>query len=1006
MGVPAFFRWLSRKYASIVVHCREEKAREVNGVKIPVDTTAPNPNDTEFDNLYLDMNGIIHPCCHPEDRPAPKNEDEMFELIFEYIDRIFAIVRPRKVLYMAIDGVAPRAKMNQQRSRRFRASKESVDKVNDIERIRRELQDKGCHLPPPKEKKEHFDSNCITPGTEFMANLAVALRYYVAHRLNNDPGWKNVKVILSDANSPGEGEHKIMDYIRHQRSQPDHDPNTHHCLYGADADLIMLGLATHEPQFTILREEFKPGQVVRTCDICGQPGHEMAECEGLPKEKINTDGFDPMPVAEKEFIFIRLCVLREYLEKTLRLDGLTFPFDFERALDDWVFLCFFVGNDFLPHLPSLEIREGAIDRLVGIYKDVVPRCGDYLTKAGHVNLRQVQMLMKALGEMEDSIFKKRQEDDKEFRRRARDRKRQEKLRRAGREVAPVFIHGGSLAPTPIGQTPTPVHGAKQVAADARMQRLPTTPSGPASEATTPSSNTAAAADIRSQLRAIRNQSGESPSSQATTPGGVSVPGDSPSSGGVKRKHNQVDEDEDDAPPDNVRLWEEGWRARYYEHKFGIDALEDVVEYNRFRREVANAYVQGLCWVLAYYYQGCPSWKWYYPFHYAPFASDFPDITELDVAFEANTQPFNPLEQLMGVFPAASGKFLPESWRTLMSSDESPIIDFYPTDFKIDLNGKKFAWMGVALLPFVDEKRLLGALAGVYDDLSPEEKFRNSRGSDRLCFHRSNSAFDFVNTAVNECTDGEEEAKPVALNAKQAQGMGGLVWKCKDDVTIGGVVEARPSTLESVDNNQSICVHFIDPPVSEGYTFPACMLKNAQLPGKVLKPEDHDVAQQGGRRGGRGGYRPQMGFTPRNNQAHRDASTANRFIRNSMQGGTESHDGRRFTPTHYNQRGGFGRGGGGYGRGGSVSVPNSPQYWGHHQQQQQPYDQRHHQYDQRQHHDPRQQQHHHHQQQQYGQHGGNNRHSYGGNSGGGGAGVAGYSPWAHHTPRGGGGRGGG
>jgi 5'-3' exoribonuclease 2 len=75
--------------------------------------------------------------------------------------------------------------------------------------------------------------------------------------------------------------------------------------------------------------------------------------------------------SEPNFIFVRLCVLREYLEKELQMPNLPFPFDLERAIDDWVFMCFFVGNDFLPHLPSLEIREGAIDRLVTLYKQAV-----------------------------------------------------------------------------------------------------------------------------------------------------------------------------------------------------------------------------------------------------------------------------------------------------------------------------------------------------------------------------------------------------------------------------------------------------------------------------------------------------------------------------------------------------------------------------------------------------------------------------------------------------------
>ncbi|XP_059211918.1 5'-3' exoribonuclease 2 isoform X2 [Centropristis striata] len=804
MGVPAFFRWLSRKYASIIVHCVEEKGKECNGVRVPVDTAKPNPNEVEFDNLYLDMNGIIHPCTHPEDKPAPKNEDEMMVAIFEYIDRLFNIVRPRRVLYMAIDGVAPRAKMNQQRSRRFRASKEGVELAEEKSRIREEVIQRGGYLPP-EEIKERFDSNCITPGTEFMDNLAQCLRYYVAERLSNDPGWQNITVFLSDASVPGEGEHKIMDYIRRQRAQPNHDPNTHHCLCGADADLIMLGLATHEPNFTIIREEFKPNKP-RPCALCGQVGHEIKDCQGTAREKQGQhDEFaDTMPTSEQEFIFIRLCVLREYLARELTMASLPFPFDFERSVDDWVFMCFFVGNDFLPHLPSLEIREGAIDRLVGIYKDVVHKTGGYLTQNGYVNLERVELIMQAVGVAEDNIFKKRKEDDEGFKRRMKEKKKRMKAEQRG----PAYMTTGQFAPQALGRRDRPeaVQNARHQAYDMRMQH------------NKPSAGPSGSADNR----------------------------------GVKRKAE--DSDSEPEPEDNVRLWEEGWKQRYYKTKFDVDVMDE-----EFRKKVVRSYVEGLCWVLRYYYQGCASWKWYFPFHYAPFASDFKDIKEMFSEFEKDTKPFKPLEQLMGVFPAASGNFLPPTWRNLMSSPDSSIIDFYPDDFAIDLNGKKYAWQGVALLPFVDERRLRAALADVYPDLTPEEVRRNSLGSDVMFLKKSHPLFDFIHELYRtEVQEGTE------IPAELCHGIQGTLYLDDDPILPDKAVASPIPMLRDIAQNSAVGVKFKDPQYADDFVFKAVLLAGAKMPTKVLKPGDWE-------KGNREPWRPQLGFNPNRQQAHLDQS---------------------------------------------------------------------------------------------------------------------------------------
>ena len=117
---------------------------------------------------------------------------------------------------------------------------------------------------------------------------------------------------------------------------------------------------------------------------------------------------------------------------------------------------------------------------------------------------------------------------------------------------------------------------------------------------------------------------------------------------VESRQWRENKGEDSSPEDTIRLWEDGWKDRYYRQKFGVS--EDDVE---FRHKVAQAYTEGLCWVLKYYYQGCVSWDWYYPYHYAPFASDFDTISQFNPDWSKPTKPFFPLEQLMSVFPAAS-----------------------------------------------------------------------------------------------------------------------------------------------------------------------------------------------------------------------------------------------------------------------------------------------------------------------------------------------------------------
>jgi 5'-3' exoribonuclease 2 len=651
--------------------------------------------------------------------------------------------------------------MNQQRSRRFRSAQEAAEKEQDAADFIKLLEkQKGKKFDDSLKSKKVWDSNAITPGTPFMDILALSLRYWTAYKLNTDPAWAKLKVIISDSTVPGEGEHKIMEFIRSQRANPEHDPNTRHVIYGLDADLIMLGLGTHEPHFRVLREDvFAADAKAKTCKICGQTGHRAENCSG--KAKVKNGEFDEKAatVSKKPFIWLHVSILREYLAVELDVKNQGFKFDLERAIDDWVFMCFFVGNDFLPHLPSLEIRDGGIDTLITIWKENLPAMGGYLTKDGTVELERVQYVLDGLAQQEDAIFRRR--------RQAEERREANAKRRKMNEQGQDFNTGRSN----INETPgyenaimsAPSNRKKGPPDSAPPPMIPLMKPGDLSKETKKLNydmvmnregirkanlqNKSAAQALKSQLLSgTLETAAETPINGAETE--ESTPSESVAEPEPvvphKRKAAEFESEpatpkpkDDEMPPDTVRLWEPGYRDRYYEQKFHVDP-KDI----EFRNKVAAHYVEGLCWVLMYYFQGCPSWNWYYPYHYAPFAQDFKDVGKMVIEFNKG-KPFKPFEQLMGVLPAASKHNLPEPFQKLMTDADSEIIDFYPENFPIDLNGKKFAWQGVALLPFIDEKRLLDAAQKVYPKLTPEDSARNAMGHDTLLISDGHPLYDDI-----------------------------------------------------------------------------------------------------------------------------------------------------------------------------------------------------------------------------------------------------------------------
>ena len=423
-----------------------------------------------------------------------------------------------------------------------------------------------------------------------MVRLQEHLQHFVNKKITEDPMWKSIKVVLDGHECPGEGEHKILDFIRSEKHRDGYDPNTRHCMYGLDADLMMLGLLSHEPHFCLLREEVKFG---------GQSSKVESSAE------------------EKTWHLLSLKLFREYLDfefgPTLR-KTLKFDYDLERLIDDWILLGYFVGNDFMPHLPNFHIGEDIKPFIYESYKKVLATLDGYITDSGDINLARLEVLMLELSKFDYEFFNQSYTD----------------LQWMGDSDDGGGGGGGGDAPTK----------AAKAAAKAEKEEL-----------------------VEAEMRATK--------------------------------------------------------SAYYSEKMHI---EDPGS-DEFLKGQAQGYVTGLQWCLWYYYRGVPSWGWFFPSHYSPFVSDIRGFSDFTVKLDKG-KPFLPFQQLMSVLPRGSMQHIPPGLTPLMTEAESPILDFYPTEFASDLNGKKQDWEALVLIPFIDESRLIPAMAAREKFLTKEEVGRN------------------------------------------------------------------------------------------------------------------------------------------------------------------------------------------------------------------------------------------------------------------------------------------
>ncbi|XP_066586582.1 5'-3' exoribonuclease 1-like isoform X1 [Prorops nasuta] len=333
MGVHGLFAFICQRYPCV--------CETVSECQIP-----------KFDALYLDINELLYKCV---EEFTVKDED-VFKNLFNSIELIFQLIQPQKLLFLAVDGVHPSAKINPHYTSML---------MDEAEKMLLKSQCK-------------FDSNNFKPGTLFMCKLTEQLKYFISYKISNDTEWQKCKIILSGSEVPGEGEHKIIEYIRFMKSEPDFNPNTRHCIYGHDADLIILCLCSQISNVSLLRRN------------------------RLSYENINSR---IEALAGTKFCIVHLSLLKKYIEYEFSsLKKKINFFNIEKIIDDWVLIGFLVGNDFLTALPHLYNLREALPLLYNVYIEILPALGGYMNESGTLNLGRFEMFIKKLSDIEIQLL--------------------------------------------------------------------------------------------------------------------------------------------------------------------------------------------------------------------------------------------------------------------------------------------------------------------------------------------------------------------------------------------------------------------------------------------------------------------------------------------------------------------------------------------------------------------------------------------------------------------------